>query len=1214
MSNFNSSANNNFSSIDPEFGLTTNNTTTNKTMNNQSIDAQFANPKNIISKTFNFASFGNPNAETELTVVINTDTNMIAWGYANRWYRLAPKLVSVSSAGEVVATYDTDVQSDRDELIDIIFDSVSAMKLRGKAVALLEALIGTVLLDEWELSDYGVHSYNCASIMTATGNLIDAQEVLRKDVVRAFWTSKSGVILTKKLRGDKGAWTEGCLEATMKHWGYAMPDKNNSKCAYVQASLGVMGLSADGMKSIVKADKVGKFFSRHSMVKHISAEVEEPTFDSLVSEVDNNRFAVHNGIALDATYVKHPLISLIAGDGGIISRKEITAISNKRLRGSFNLDILLCSEAEQAQPVREAIADLGCNQQFKKVIELMTEEFKTIASEGIVLQPRDCVSFAGQTIITNHNNVAVEIAKFDVSKGEAINTSVRTLDVSFRAKVRDTSYNHKLRGQWLKGMSFRNDNLVIEGDSSDIIINDNCVKNVEGIYLRMFANSVGQLVSWCKDGNLRKVEEVEENQMVMGDILDTAEVDEWLKANSRIAKITAILDVAELAEFKQAKPEAFGEGEDVVETSLPGGKVQITFDANVISAPLVCAIELSSVAENYSVARNLSPISSNYLSTFSVLLDNQDKARHTASNNIRKYAEKVAKTIHHCGSKKPDAVFNLLIPAKLEALQAVLIKAGKANNPRDLFGVLASKYPNGIKISGGVVVSADKSLRPWEVFIPTHLIKVVAGFNPRNGFAYDDNIKNTYAFLLMVSKFDGESLEQYHLVADYAMKVGKGLELWKDDTVRSSKSLTKGTSAFYNHGMKVIANPEVGYEVVEGNNKTGAVSIPRVVLDETNPLVVANPDNPKLSMAIGKDGRYAKLVKDGDIVFTHRNPVIDLTPCVVKVAKAQTIAGKFVVAMPPSALVWSSHSDVDGDVLWLIPGKQIGITNLEQAGRLMSHPLVGKDIANRTMASLNAGSLIGGIISKPNCGFALDEREPLIVEYMNSDIARHQYPKYEDRVKARWARVVELAEKTAQHYTINTGKGYQCMFNAYSKFISDALGGNINQQQNVLVGIKATSFVIYEEWALGGYSEANEALFITLDDQAKELLGTKKKSSRSLASRRNSLTTGGIVDNSINLCSPYMAMAKVQSLIENSNQPSVKDEEYAVVNLMMAKQSWVHFDAVRFGLFRTLTKGAFAYGDSSRINPIFAKHYSADDNNPYQPVISAWKHYVSYSL
>ena len=578
--------------------------------------------------------------------------------------------------------------------------------------------------------------------------------------------------------------------------------------------------------------------------------------------------------------------------------------------------------------------------------------------------------------------------------------------------------------------------------------------------------------------------------MVMGDILDTAEVDEWLKANSRTAKITAVLDVAELSEFKAVKPELFA---DVREELLDNGMVQITFSANVISAPLVCAIELSSVAENYSVARNLSPISSNYLSTFSVLLGNEDRARHTASKNIRKYAEKVAKTIHHCGSKKPDAVFNLLVPAQLETLQAMLIKAGKANNPRDLFGVLASKYPNGIKISGGVVVSADKSLRAWEVFIPTHLIKVVAGFNPRNGW-------------------------------------------------------------------------------------------------------------------------YAKLVKDGDIVFVHRNPVIDLTPCVVKVAKAQTIAGKFVVAMSPSALVWSSHSDVDGDVLWLIPGKQIGITSLEQAGKLMSHPLVGKDIANKTMNAFTDACLVGDIISKANTGFALDEREPLIVEYMNSDLAKHQYPKYEDRVKARWARVVELAEKTSQHYTINTGKGYQCMFNAYSKFISDALGGNINQQQKVLISIKATSFVIYEEWALGGYSEANEALFITLDDQAKELLGTKKKSSRSLASRRNSLTTGGIVDNSINLCSPYMAMAKVQSLIENSNQPSVKDEEYAVVNLMMAKQSWVHFDAVRFGLFRTLTKGAFAYGDSSRINPIFAKHYSADDNNPYQPVISAWKHYVSYSL
>ena len=856
----NTSSNNNFSSIDAEFGLTNNNnTTTNNTMDN------------IISKTFSFSGFGNPNAETELTVYVNTETNMIAWhshlpicdgagGHTNRWYRLAPKLINVYQDERI--TYDTDVQSDRDELINIIFDSVGAMKLRSKAVSLLEALVGTVILDEWEVSDYGVLSYNTASIMTSVGNLIDAQELLRKDVVRAFWTNDNGIILTKKLRGNSGAWTEGCLEATMKRWGYAMPDKNNSKCAYVDNSIGIMGMSADGMKSIVQADKESKFFSRHSMVKHISAEVEEQLFDGLVSEavVENQqRFAVHNGIALDAIYVKHPLISLIASDGGIIARNPITAISNKRLRGSFNIDVLLGSDDENSLVVKEAITELNNQEQFKKVIELMTKEFSVIASEGIVLHPGSSINFAGQTIITNQNNVDVEVVKVELSKGEAINTTVRTVNVDFKAKVRDTSFNHKLRGQWLKGMTFRNDNLVIEGDTSDIIINDNCVKNVEGLYLRMFANATGQMISWCKDGVLRKVNEVEDSVLEASEVLEQSEVDAWLKGNQRTTKITAVLDITELNEFKASKPVLFN---DVVETALGNGLVQISFDANVISAPLVCAIELSSVAENYSVGRNLAPINTNYLSTFSILLDKEDKARNVASSCIRKHAEKVAKTIKYCGSKKPDAVFNILAPAQLEALQSVL---AKSNNPRDLFGVLANKYPNGIVITGDV-----NTKRAWSVFIPTHLIKVVGGFNPRDGFAYYDNIKNVYAFLLMLSKLSlgNCSLEQYHLLADYGMKIGKGLELWKEETVMGSKSLTKGTSAFYNHGMKVIANPEVGYTFAK------SVRIPNVVLDESNPLVVPNPGNPKLSMAIGKDGRYAKLIKDGDIVFVHRNPVL----------------------------------------------------------------------------------------------------------------------------------------------------------------------------------------------------------------------------------------------------------------------------------------------------------------------------------------------------
>ena len=83
--------------------------------------------------------------------------------------------------------------------------------------------------------------------------------------------------------------------------------------------------------------------------------------------------------------------------------------------------------------------------------------------------------------------------------------------------------------------------------------------------------------------------------------------------------------------------------------------------------------------------------------------------------------------------------------------------------------------------------------------------------------------------------------------------------------------------------------------------------------------------------------------------------------------------------------------------------------------------MVGKEIANKTMASFCDGaSLVEGIISKPNAEFALDTNEPLIVEYVNSDLARHQYPTYDDRVKAQQEYVVELAEKTARHYVINT--------------------------------------------------------------------------------------------------------------------------------------------------------------------------------------------------
>ena len=79
--------------------------------------------------------------------------------------------------------------------------------------------------------------------------------------------------------------------------------------------------------------------------------------------------------------------------------------------------------------------------------------------------------------------------------------------------------------------------------------------------------------------------------------------------------------------------------------------------------------------------------------------------------------------------------------------------------------------------------------------------------------------------------------------------------------------------------MKVIANAMAGYEIING------VEVPVIMLDESNPLVIPSKAGSKKSKAIGKDGRNAKLVKDGDVVFFHRNPVIDLTPAIIRITK-----------------------------------------------------------------------------------------------------------------------------------------------------------------------------------------------------------------------------------------------------------------------------------------------------------------------------------------
>ncbi|MEM8722198.1 MAG: hypothetical protein AAGE84_23370 [Cyanobacteria bacterium P01_G01_bin.39] len=1111
-------------------------------------------------RIFNFPAYGNPFANTKLTVEYSVEDKTIRWN-SGESYKFNERLVRVQkNFGFEVDPYIFTVVNVNQVIAEIL--ATVAKKPHMKAAqTFLQGLVGTVLVSDWECADEHVNNYNLAAIQPNQDNLVDAQRVLRDSEVAAYHINKQGHIILKKDRDQKTAWVEGCLRTASKEWGFALPDKTNTKRAFVGDALGIMGVSADGRISMVEADKGGKFFNRHAMVKHISAEVANPEFDALVAEISGTKFAASYGSLLNSLFVNSPLLSLAVGDGGFVVRNPLTFTVNKRIDGKLNIDLLFASRPEYKAHVQSKVGD-DRNAQVEFIMAEMKEALIT-EYEGKVIAPAESIEFQGQTILTNTSNLELVAASTPkVRKGNAINTEIRTIAVTLQTKATITDYNHKSRGQWFKGMATRNDDVVITpcsagecaGSEAEVIFNDNSVKNRKAMLIRMWANASGQMVSFCKDGEFRLVDFNEETKLYeLGEVVDFAKVQADLDSKfGKSVTVSLITTAKELAAFKAADEKAFT---GVREQSLNNGLVRIEFVAQAIESPLVFAVELSSVAENFSPNRKVAPIQSAFLATF-------DAARSTATKTIKKHSKKVARTIELSASTKVDAHFDLRFAktsihcCQHESLVEILTKANKNHNPRDMFRALAQKFPNGFKVSG----STAEATRHWTISIPTHILSVQGGFD-KNGWSFDDKVTDTYAFLCLLA--DKASCPQ--LIADYAMGLKGALDGWRTDVVTSKKAFTKGSAVFDTHGMKVLSNPIAGFET------HGGEEIPVILVDESNPLVNGT--------AISKDAKVAKTIADGDVVFFYRNPMIDVTPAIIRITKDQTVCGKFTCAVAPSVLAWSSQTDNDGDVLWVIPAKQVSINNVDnsaedsaRAGSLMNHSLVGNSLAESTMTAFGCDNLLKGIIKA---------RPDFSVKNPTHKVAID---------------VVAEAEKVANHYRIRVGQGYAAMFNAYASFIRQANNGYVFSNAE-LQGIKGCSFVLYEEWGLAGFSEENETNFKAIRHIAKGQLGLAKKVSRS-----NRFKKSNSGSETKEQAARYVAQHIIQSKIERSGN--------VVCSSIEAKA--IKEEALSNGLFRSLTKGAFSFS-SSDINPIF-KGGKVDVSNPFAEALTSWQSFAANGL
>ncbi|MEL6440588.1 MAG: hypothetical protein AAFQ80_15180 [Cyanobacteria bacterium J06621_8] len=1113
-----------------------------------------------------FATFGNSNADKNIEITFNFDQSIVSW--RNRIFKVNERLLTVKSVTVTNEYNNLETQHNIsvisvENAMQLIIRTLRSFKHANKALDFLNGLVGTVLVSDWEIDDRDTTNYNLSAIQSETENTRDAQQVLRINNVVAFTIDSNNFV-------GNATWVEGCLETATKEWGFCLPDKTNKKRAVVGDAVVVSGRSVDGTKSLVHADKAEKQLNRESMLKHTAAELPVVHEDGLVSELHDGKFAVSYGLGDYSLLINDPLLSLAVGDAGIVNREPINYTANKLLRGGLNLELLFTGNPEYLTELEQRFKVLRVKRdranQLKAVISDVKKELKALEDAETVLQPGSYVEFRGQVIISNYNTFPVRVHKVkSVRKGAYINTECRSLVVELHTKAEFNDYNAKLRGQWIKGMTTRNDDYIVndshgEAVEARFIMNHNSVKNEKAVSLRAWANNEGQRVAFTQSGELRHVEEDVNGKWKLGELVNLATVEAELAAISELYDVEQIVCVQDLNDFKASRPEAFNgvvetKVSDSSSTSEESSLVKLNYRAKGFVAPLIYAVELSSVPENLSVNRKLAPNASAYLTTFAP----------GATKKIQEHNNKLIKSLKLASSENVDARFNLDVECQAKALREILESAVKGNS-RDLLKTLGDKYPSGFTVQGSV-----NGKRPWSVTIPARLLTVLSHFN-QTGFSSDSKVTEVHAFLTVVA----DSNSCLHLLADYGFRLGASLKGWREDVNSRDKAFTKGSPMFRTHGLKVLANSQAGYEV---NND---VEVPVIWINSNNPLAVGTID---------KQGKKVKPIKDGDVVLFYRNPIVDLTPGVIRFN--DKACGEFTCALSPSVLAWSSQTDNDGDTLWVVPMKQVTIDNVDGKRKeiiskavadMMNHPLVGKVIATEAMASFKAGNLFAGIIkARSNFG---DDMSKTIVN-SNPDI-------------------IALAEAVANHYTVRVGQGYSIMFNAFNTFVNKFHGKGLDSISHAeIVAIKASSFVFYEEVGLAGYSASNETQFQNLTDSALERLGKRKVQSAGMFNGKNKKGNQN----------PwfYASLFRAQSIIQ-----SHKERQQYLADIPLELNSTasqiIKLDALNNGLFRTLTKGHL--NSDGMINDLITSFNSKTlyKDHPFADALCAWQEFVKDGL
>ena len=1171
-----------------------------------------------------FSTYGNPNAPKTLTLFFNMEHRLVSWkspvsGRASQLNQRMLQVVEVAKPNDkgmlestaVVTPINTDTQAGFTAIIRAIAKTINACPTVAQAEERLEALLGTLFIKQWEEDDQRANQYNVAAIVETVGNVHDAQAVARRNEIAAFHVNDKGVILNRAdrmklvlrdefgklthLRGSANVWVKGCLEEAIAQWGFCFSDKTNSKRAYCGDALqAIAGLSEDGMRSLVVSDKEGKTFARHAMCKHISAVVPNASRDNFYGEMANNQFAGHYGHQITTTYVDNSIFSTVVGDGGAVLRKPLTGTITKRLDASFNLLQLRASNSDLA------------NASIEVIETKITEHLCSIGT----LAPGEVVMFEGQQILQNKGlAVTVKPQKLIPVQRKYSNTEVSTIEFTLKGETTITDFNWKLRLLWIKAMTVCNadiqlKNLEVQGD---LILNANSVKNKKFMLLRMWANHFGHLIAFCKDGTICHLTQDDKGNLVKGAEVDEAQVQADLDAITKTAELTFVAHKVTVDNHKADNAKAYADAK--ISGPDADGNVTVTVKVKTITAPIVVALELSSVAENRVISGKASQLISDFATTF-------EAAEDVGSSTIRREATRQANIVELCLSDEVNQSFDISDDNKSELQEILKALFAKNHTPAAFFKALAQKFPKGIEIKGHA--GKLRVERAWNVILPTQLLSVHGRFN-KAGFSHDAKVGAVFAFLSMIASAKvGNNAAQS--IADCAFKLRDALEFWKQDVVSGKGTLTKTSLCFEQHGFKVIATAKDAYQEIAGHN------VPVIFLSETNPLTQVAKG--KKSMAIGKDGRNAKVVRTGDVVFFYRNPLVQLGVAVIKVV-GEDVVGPYAAAIAPDAFALNNAGDHDGDAINIIPASQFGIRNLntpadkltdvsvtpaDQVESLMEHPLLELGLADKAIQAYSGGKadkILAGICEVT--GFKIHtDKEMLKVDrkgqswnfphglVLDRTEQMEQFNLYaepnDDGTPITFAQVwVEDAEATAWHYSVRVGQGYTIMFNAVSHFVAKYRENNPLSGKDLLA-VMASSVYVYEHIGLSGYSSDNKEAFELLEAVANEELGGKQVTVSNLRSYQPiSMCTGTVETKgdlnpqayTIKPAAKFFAMTMIQSKVERKGQAGLMSHP-------------LFADACKYAAFRSLTKGM--YSNPTKISNAL-RCAKVDGREPYAPLL-----------